>query len=69
MSVQLQGSTALVTGGTGGIGQAIVRALHARGATVIASGRNGEVLEDLARESTGSSRWSLTWRTQLRWPA
>ena len=28
-----------MTGATGGIGQAIVRALHARGATVIASGR------------------------------
>ena len=50
MSVELQGSTALVTGATGGIGQAIVRALHARGATVIASGRQRAVLEDLARE-------------------
>ena len=53
MSIQLQGSTALVTGATGGIGQAIVRALHARGATVIASGRKQEVLEDLAREVDG----------------
>lgn len=53
MSVQLQGSTALVTGATGGIGQAIVRALHARGATVIASGRKREVLEDLARDVAG----------------
>jgi uncharacterized protein len=50
MSVELQGSTALVTGATGGIGQAIVRALHAQGATVIASGRQHAVLEDLARE-------------------
>jgi short-subunit dehydrogenase len=50
MSVELQGSTALVTGATGGIGQAIVRALHARGTTVIASGRQRAVLEDLARE-------------------
>jgi short-subunit dehydrogenase len=53
MSIQLQGSTALVTGATGGIGQAIVRALHARGATVIASGRKQDVLEDLARELDG----------------
>lgn len=53
MSVELQGSTALVTGATGGIGQAIVRALHARGATVIASGRKREVLEALAREVDG----------------
>jgi short-subunit dehydrogenase len=50
VSVELQGSTALVTGATGGIGQAIVRALHARGATVIASGRQRALLEDLARE-------------------
>jgi len=50
MAVELQGSTALVTGATGGIGQAIVRALHARGAMVIASGRQRAVLEDLARE-------------------
>ena len=53
MSVQLQGSTALVTGATGGIGRAIVRALQARGATVIASGRNREVLDELAREVGG----------------
>jgi short-subunit dehydrogenase len=50
MAVRLEGSTALVTGATGGIGQAIVRALNARGATVIASGRNREVLERLAGE-------------------
>ena len=53
MSVQLQGSTALVTGATGGIGKAIVRALSARGATVIASGRNREVLDEIAREADG----------------
>ena len=50
MSVELQGSTALVTGATGGIGQAIVRALHARGATVIASGRKPKCWRSLARE-------------------
>ena len=38
----------LVTGATGGIGQAIVRALHARGATVVVSGRRRDVLERLA---------------------
>ena len=53
MSVQLDNSTALVTGATGGIGQAIVRALHARGATVIASGRKREVLEKIAAELDG----------------
>ena len=40
LSVDLQNSTALVTGATGGIGQAIVRALHGRGAQVIASGES-----------------------------
>jgi short-subunit dehydrogenase len=53
VSVRLQGSTVLVTGATGGIGQAIVRTLHARGAQVIASGRKREVLEELAREHDG----------------
>ena len=51
MPFELQDSTALVTGATGGIGQAIVRALHARGAKVIASGRKRDVLEDLARRA------------------
>ena len=50
MAVQLETSTALVTGATGGIGQAIVRALHGRGAAVIASGRKREVLERIAGE-------------------
>lgn len=53
MPVQLQDSTALVTGATGGIGQAIVRALRARGANVLASGRNREVLERLAHDVGG----------------
>jgi short-subunit dehydrogenase len=53
MPAQLKGSTALVTGASGGIGQAIVRALHDRGAHVIASGRKREVLEEIARERDG----------------
>ena len=53
MSVDLHNATALVTGATGGIGQAIVRALHDRGATVIASGRKREVLEELAGSLQG----------------
>ena len=53
MSVDLQNSTALVTGATGGIGQAIVRALHGRGARVIASGRKQEVLHRIAGELDG----------------
>ena len=46
----LTGKTALVTGATGGIGQAIARSLHAQGATVALSGRNTGKLEALAGE-------------------
>ncbi|MEL6225870.1 MAG: SDR family NAD(P)-dependent oxidoreductase, partial [Pseudomonadota bacterium] len=41
---------ALVTGATGGIGEAIARAYHAQGATVALSGRNEEKLNALATE-------------------
>jgi len=44
----LTGKTALVTGATGGIGSAIARALHGRGATVALSGTRREKLEELA---------------------
>ena len=42
--MELGGARALVTGATGGLGQAIVRELHGRGADVILSGRRAEVL-------------------------
>jgi uncharacterized protein len=45
--VQLDGSTALLTGATGGLGQAIAEALDAAGARVLLSGRRGELLEDV----------------------
>jgi len=44
----LTGKTALVTGATGGIGDAIARALHSRGATVAISGTRREALDTLA---------------------
>jgi len=47
MSANLAASRALVTGASGGIGEAIVRALHARGATVVATARRKDVLERL----------------------
>ena len=50
--MQLPGARALVTGATGGIGGAIARALHARGAHVVLTGRREELLEEL-RASLG----------------
>jgi 3-oxoacyl-[acyl-carrier protein] reductase len=46
----LAGLTALVTGASGGIGGAIARGLHARGATVTISGTRAAALESLAGE-------------------
>jgi 3-oxoacyl-[acyl-carrier protein] reductase len=46
----LAGKNALVTGATGGIGGAIARALHARGATVAISGTRRAALDNLAGE-------------------
>ncbi len=52
--MQISGSTILLTGATGGIGQAIARALHARGGKLILTGRRLDVLEPLAAELDGS---------------
>jgi len=52
MAFSISGSRALVTGASGGIGEAIARALHARGATVIVTARQQDVLERL-RDSLG----------------
>ncbi|WP_457106458.1 3-oxoacyl-[acyl-carrier-protein] reductase [Methylobacterium sp. P5_C11] len=46
----LSGRKALVTGATGGLGQAIARALYAQGATVALSGTRPQALEALAAE-------------------
>lgn len=48
--MKISGATALITGATGGIGQAIARALHERGAKLILTGRRTDVLEPLAQE-------------------
>jgi short-subunit dehydrogenase len=48
--MDLSGKTALVTGASGGLGEAIARALHAGGATVKLTSRRAEVMEELARE-------------------
>jgi short-subunit dehydrogenase len=49
--VQIPGSTVLLTGSTGGIGQAIARALRARGADLILTGRRTDILSSLAAET------------------
>ncbi|HEY0568721.1 MAG TPA: 3-oxoacyl-[acyl-carrier-protein] reductase [Xanthobacteraceae bacterium] len=46
----LNGKTALVTGATGGIGDAIARALHAQGATLAISGTRRERLDQFGQE-------------------
>jgi short-subunit dehydrogenase len=48
--MKIAGSTVLLTGASGGLGQAIARALSAKGAQLILSGRRAEVLEPLAKE-------------------
>ena len=50
MPVELQGARVLLTGATGGIGGAIARALHGRGAHLVLSGRKEEQLEALRSE-------------------
>jgi len=46
----LEGRKALVTGASGGIGGAVARILHARGATLAISGTRRAALEELAAE-------------------
>jgi short-subunit dehydrogenase len=48
--MNLGGRSVLLTGATGGIGAAIARALSARGASLLLSGRRTDVLEPLAAE-------------------
>src|SRR5437899_311685 len=48
--MELRGARTLATGATGGLGAAIARALAARGAKVILSGRRAEPLTALAGE-------------------
>lgn len=50
----MQGRVAIVTGAAGGIGEAIVRALGARGAKVLGTGRNAQKLADLKYRLGGS---------------
>jgi short-subunit dehydrogenase len=50
VAVDLNGARVLLTGASGGIGNAIARALHARGASLAITGRRADALEALKAE-------------------
>jgi short-subunit dehydrogenase len=50
VGVNLQGARVLLTGASGGIGNAIARALHERGAALAITGRRADALESLKAE-------------------
>src|SRR5690349_14834028 len=47
-AMKLDGRRVLLTGASGGIGNAIARALHSAGATVVLNGRRADALDELA---------------------
>ena len=51
--MEISAKTVLVTGATGGLGQAVARALAARKAQLLLTGRRADVLEPLAAEVGG----------------
>jgi NAD(P)-dependent dehydrogenase (short-subunit alcohol dehydrogenase family) len=52
--VEITGSSAIVTGGASGIGEACARALAAKGATVVIADLNADKGEELAKELSGA---------------
>jgi short-subunit dehydrogenase len=57
--MQISGSNVLLTGASGGLGQAIARTLAGRGAKLLLTGRRLEVLEPLAAELRDARTLSL----------
>jgi uncharacterized protein len=53
--MRISGSSVLLTGASGGLGQAIARTLAGHGAKLLLSGRGGEVLDSLAGELGGTA--------------
>lgn len=65
--MQLSGKTVLLTGATGGLGAAIARRLQREGAQLVLSGRNRDVLGELATElGATAAPCDLTDRAALR---
>ncbi|WP_027287778.1 SDR family NAD(P)-dependent oxidoreductase [Rhodovibrio salinarum] len=62
----LTGRTALVIGGTGGIGREIALGYQAAGATVLVAGRSQDKLDAMARELGGTGTPPLTYATDVR---
>lgn len=56
MTMQISGAKVLLTGATGGLGQAIARSLASRGARLVLTGRRTDVLEPLAAELSAEVR-------------
>ena len=52
--MEINGAEAVVTGAAGGLGGAIARALHARGARLILTDRREEALKSLASQLNGA---------------
>jgi short-subunit dehydrogenase len=57
--MRLAGKTALLTGATGGLGQAIATALAERGASLVLSSRRGDELEELAERLPGAGHRTI----------